>query len=92
MSVLSESLDVLFKNQLKGRGCSLKICLEAYQAHGFSPVVYLSLSCHSAFLCIESFLGFLGGSRGATPGLSCGAPESLLQCPRSSLLYEDLIP
>ena len=35
---------------------------------------------------------FGGGSRGAMPDLSCGDPGSLLQCARSSLLHEDLIP
>lgn len=61
MSVLSESLDVLFKNQLKGRGCSLKICLEAYQAHGFSPVVYLSLS----FSLYQELFRFFRGKPGS---------------------------
>lgn len=85
VGILSEILDVLFTNQLKGRGCSVKICSEAYQTHGFSPVVYLSTQLFS----IESFEGKPGELCQVlvawTQDLCCSAPKIFL-------LHRNLIP
>ena len=60
MNILNESSDVPLKekNQLKGRGCSSKICLEAYQTHSVVLTVATWLIFHSVSFYIESFLKF----------------------------------